>query len=82
MSPTPFDRRPLSIDGHTLYTEEHSPGDETFIFMHGVTGSLPNWYGLIAPFKTRGRVVLLNLPGHYPSTFPPGYTEDQITPEA
>ncbi len=82
MSPTPFERQPLPIDGHLLYYEEHSSGDETFIFMHGVTGSLPNWYGLIAPFKARGRVVLLNLPGHYPATFPPGYTEDQITPEA
>lgn len=75
-------RETLVIDGHHLAYESAGQGDETYVFLHGVTASLATWHAFAAPFRQRGRVILLSLPGHYPATFPPDYTEDQITPAA
>lgn len=79
------ERHTLTIDGHTLAYESWGqglPGEETFVFLHGITANMATWYGFVEPFAARGRVILLTLPGHYPATLPPGYAQEQITAAA
>lgn len=72
----------FEVEGHRLAYEAYGQGDEVFIFLHGVTGSMAGWRGFMEPFCRRGRVFLLTLPGHHPAAFPPGYAEARITAEA
>jgi pimeloyl-ACP methyl ester carboxylesterase len=59
--------------GHTLTWEEHSPGEHTFLFLHGWSVGRRTWEPVLEPYKHLGRCVTLDLPGHYPATVPPEY---------
>ncbi|MBN1964855.1 MAG: alpha/beta hydrolase [Anaerolineae bacterium] len=76
------ERHALTVEGHRLVYESWGQGDETFVFLHGVTSNIATWHRFVEPFAARGRVILLTLPGHSPAAFPPGYSQDQITAEA
>jgi pimeloyl-ACP methyl ester carboxylesterase len=60
----------LSIGNHFLAYEDHSQGEEIFVFLHGWSSSQYYWHPVIPDFLELGRVVTLSLPGHYPSKFP------------
>jgi pimeloyl-ACP methyl ester carboxylesterase len=59
--------------GHTLTWEEHSPGEHTFIFIHGYSANRAIWAREVAALSHLGRCVTLDLPGHFPAQAPPGY---------
>lgn len=69
------DMQQFSHRGHTLTWEEHSPGDHTFIFIHGYSGNRAIWWRELRALRRLGRCVSLDLPGHYPATAPAGYRE-------
>lgn len=62
-------------NGHTLTWDEHTPGDHTFVFIHGYSVSQRSWVREIELFASRGRCVTLALPGHYPAKAPPNYKQ-------
>jgi pimeloyl-ACP methyl ester carboxylesterase len=59
--------------GHTLTWEIHSPGEHTFIFLHGLYGARAMWPATIEGLRDLGRCVTLDLPGHYPAQVPSDY---------
>lgn len=63
----------IAYRGHTLTWEEHSPGDHTFIFIHGYSGNRAIWGYEVAQFRDLGRCVTLDLPGHFPAQAPSQY---------
>lgn len=63
----------FSHGGHTLTWEEHSPGQHTFIFIHGYSGNRAIWSRELRALAPLGRCVSLDLPGHYPARAPGGY---------
>ena len=60
--------------GHTLTWEEHSPGEHTLVFIHGLAASRQGWIPQLGPFMALGRCVTLDLPGHGHAQVPPDYT--------
>jgi pimeloyl-ACP methyl ester carboxylesterase len=60
--------------GHTLTWEEHSPGEHTLVFIHGLSASRQGWALQLDPFTALGRCVTLDLPGHGHAQVPPDYT--------
>ncbi|MBC8099215.1 MAG: alpha/beta hydrolase [Armatimonadetes bacterium] len=51
------------------------------IFLHGITSSIQFWAGAPADYLKERRWYALSLPGHYPATFPAGFTPDLLTAE-
>jgi pimeloyl-ACP methyl ester carboxylesterase len=74
----------LWIEDHKLvargYNEDKSGAP--IIFLHGITSSVDFWEPVLPDgFKERYRWYSLSLPGHYPSTMPPRFREEDITTE-
>ncbi len=65
--------------GHSLTWEIHSPGEHTFVFLHGLYGARAMWRATIEGLRDLGRCVTLDLPGHYPAQTPPDYAS--LSPE-
>jgi pimeloyl-ACP methyl ester carboxylesterase len=74
----------LWIEDHKLvahgYNEDKS--GTPIIFIHGITSSIDFWEPVLPiAFKERYRWYSLSLPGHYPSTMPPRFREEDLTAE-
>jgi pimeloyl-ACP methyl ester carboxylesterase len=74
----------LWIEDHKLvargYNEDKS--GTPIIFIHGITSSVDFWEPVLpTAFKERYRWYSLSLPGHYPSTMPPRFREEDLTAE-
>ncbi len=55
-------QRWVSIGGHPVNTIELGDGP-AILFIHGLSGSWPNWLEQLAPFSARNRVIAVDLPG-------------------
>ncbi len=64
----------LQHRGHTLTWEEDSPGEHTFIFLHGYSASRQSTEPLMSYYKPLGRCVSLDLPGHGLAQTPADYS--------
>ena len=77
-------RHIFHLDGHILAAEtfdSDKPGIP-IILIHGVMSSLNFWTpDILALFSPYGPCTSLNLPGHYPSQFRPGFSPADLTPE-
>lgn len=63
----------------TLTWEEHSPGDELFIFVPGHGNVRQMWTHMLGDLAPLGRWISLDLVGHYPATIAPGAYQ-QLSP--
>ncbi len=55
-------QRWVSVAGHPVNTIELGAGD-VILFVHGLSGSWPNWLEQLVPFSATNRVVAVDLPG-------------------
>jgi pimeloyl-ACP methyl ester carboxylesterase len=53
----------VDLDGPTHYVEWDGPPEQTFVFVHGLGGSLLSWLAVAPGLATRGRVFALDLAG-------------------
>jgi pimeloyl-ACP methyl ester carboxylesterase len=60
-----------TVDGHAVNTIELGEGP-ALVFVHGLSGSWPNWLEQLPVFATRHRVLALDLPGFGHSPMPAG----------
>jgi pimeloyl-ACP methyl ester carboxylesterase len=71
----------LHIEGHRLQALEYNPqhGGTPLIFIHGITASNAMWYAGQTPLiRDHYHWYTLSLPGHFPATFPPGHSADEV----
>ena len=65
----------LSVDGASLNAIELGPeqanAGQPLVFVHGLSGSWPNWLEQLPEFAREHRVVALDLPGFGHSPMPP-----------
>lgn len=69
----------LFIYGYKLSYEEKSRGEETFIFLHGLFSNRFFWEPILPEFLGIGRVITLDLPGHFPGTVPDNFSTIEMT---
>jgi pimeloyl-ACP methyl ester carboxylesterase len=72
------------VEGHTLVvrTLDAQTDGPPVVCLHGITASVFFWTpSQVAPFTDLGPCYALSLPGHYPATFPAGFSEQALTAE-
>lgn len=73
----------IQIDGHTLAALAFNPTRPGIpvIFIHGLVDSIYGWAVEQIPFFAERPWYSLSLPGHFPATFPPGFTPQELSAE-
>jgi pimeloyl-ACP methyl ester carboxylesterase len=72
------------IEDHKLVARAYNEdkGGTPLIFIHGITSSTSFWESALPPeIKEHYRWYSLPLPGHFPSTMPPRFSEESLTAE-
>jgi pimeloyl-ACP methyl ester carboxylesterase len=72
----------IDIDGHRLVARVFNADKSSvpLIFLHGIGGSIDFWNAGQPEIVTSDyRWTALSLPGHYPATFPAGYTRADLS---
>jgi pimeloyl-ACP methyl ester carboxylesterase len=65
--------RSFEYRGHTLTWKEHSQGEHTYILLPSWSSVQSMWGGTVNLLRPRGRVITIDLPGHYPAHVPGQY---------
>jgi pimeloyl-ACP methyl ester carboxylesterase len=63
-------QRWVPVDGQPLNTIELGAGEKTIVFVHGLSGSWPNWLEQLPAFADSYRVLAMDLPGFGHSPMP------------
>ena len=65
-------QRWVNVDGQPVNTIELGDGGRPIVFVHGLSGSWPNWLEQLPVFATDHRVLAMDLPGFGHSPMPAG----------
>jgi pimeloyl-ACP methyl ester carboxylesterase len=65
-------QRWVSVDGQVLNTVELGEGGQAIVFVHGLSGSWPNWLEQLPVLARDHRVLAVDLPGFGHSPMPEG----------
>jgi pimeloyl-ACP methyl ester carboxylesterase len=74
----------ITVDGHRLCVEALNPGaaGDPLVLLHGVVSANSFWGDdQTAVLRAHGPCFVVSLPGHAPSSFPPGFRAEQLSAE-